>query len=33
MLEVGAGVIKDLSKTSLNRRWVKAKLVHRGEGV
>ena len=34
MFEVGQwGVIKDLSKISYNRVWVKAKVVCRGKGV
>ena len=36
MLEVGSwgggGSLRDLCKTSKNRRRVKAKVVHRGEG-
>ena len=28
----GWGSLRDLSKTSKNRGWVKAKVVHRGEG-
>ena len=28
----GWGSLRDLSKTSLNRRWVKAKVIHRGRG-
>ena len=36
MLEVGRwgwGSLRDLSKNILNRGWVKAKVVRRGEGV
>ena len=34
MLEVGWwGLLRDLSKNILNRGWVKAKDVRRGEGV
>ena len=29
----GWGSLRDLFKTSLNRGWVKAKVVRRGEGV
>ena len=33
MLEVGPwGSLRDLSKTSKNRGWVKAKVVRRGRG-
>ena len=29
----GGGSLRDLCKTSKNRRWVKVKVVRRGEGV